>query len=246
MPTPGAVGLIIERVARRDGVSVAGGGHRRRHDRRVLGARGPGADAVFNRTVCANLGMSYSVANVMAEAGLENILRWVPFPVDEGTLRNGIRNKMIRPTTIPQTLEDLVIEQAIAREALRLAFEQHRALAVGLKGVQQERTISEALSQSAGGASLVDLLELGLIVGSGGVLSHAPRRVQAALMMMDAFLPEGLTLLAVDSIFMTPQLGVLATVHEAGGHAGLRPRLPGAPRRRCSRRSAPGAPGSRA
>src|SRR4029079_7135645 len=64
------------------------------------------------------------------------------------------------------------------------------------------------------GASLVNLRDLGLLVGSGGVLSHAPRRVQAALMMVDAFLPEGLTHLAVDSIFMAPQLGLLSTVHE--------------------------------
>jgi hypothetical protein len=120
---------------------------------------------------------------------------------------------MIRPTTIPHTLEDLVIEQAIAREALRLAFEQHKSLAVGLKGVQSERTISDIMAQSETGASLVDLLALDLLVGSGGVLSHAPRREQAALMMIDAFLPEGLTHLAVDSIFMAPQLGVLSTVH---------------------------------
>ncbi len=33
-------------------------------------------------------------------------------------------------------------------------------------------------------------------------------------MMLDAFLPEGVTELAVDSIFMMPQLGVLAAVHE--------------------------------
>jgi len=32
--------------------------------------------------------------------------------------------------------------------------------------------------------------------------------------MIDAFLPEGVTRLAVDSIFMMPQLGVLATVNE--------------------------------
>ena len=169
---------------------------------------------VFNRTVSANLGMSYSVANVMAEAGIESILRWVPFAVDEVDLRNRIKNKMIRPTTIPQTLEDLVIEQAICREALRLSFDQHRALAVGLKGRQQARDISEVLDQSGSGGSLVDLLELGLLVGSGGVLSHAPRRQQAMAMMIDALLPEGVTELAVDSIFMTPQLGVLATVHE--------------------------------
>ena len=32
-------------------------------------------------------------------------------------------------------------------------------------------------------------------------------------MMVDAFQPEGVTRLAVDSIFMMPQLGVLATIH---------------------------------
>ena len=209
MPTPGAVGIIIEKVAKRDRMSVVG-----------VDIGGATTDVfsvfqgVFNRTVSANLGMSYSVSNVMAEAGIENILRWVPFAVDEVELRNRIKNKMIRPTTIPQTLEDLVIEQAISREALRLAFEQHRSLAVGLKGIQTARTISDVMHQSESGSTLVSLLDLGLLVGSGGVLSHAPRRVQSALMMIDAFLPEGLTHLAVDSIFMAPQLGVLSSVHE--------------------------------
>ena len=214
MPTPAAVGLIIEKVARRDGMAVVGvdiGGA----TTDVFSVfQTEAGQSVFNRTVSANLGMSYSVSNVMAEAGIENILRWVPFTVDETELRNRIKNKMIRPTTIPQTLEDLVIEQAICREALRLSFEQHKALAVGLKGRQQARDISDAMTQSGSGASLVDLLALGLLVGSGGVLSHAPRRAQAMLMMVDAFLPEGVTELAVDSIFMTPQLGVLSTVHE--------------------------------
>jgi hypothetical protein len=67
---------------------------------------------------------------------------------------------MIRPTTIPDTLEELVIEQAISREALRLAFEQHKALAVGLKGVQQERTISDVFEQDDSGATLVNLADL--------------------------------------------------------------------------------------
>jgi uncharacterized protein (TIGR01319 family) len=208
MPTPGAVGLIIEQVARHENLAVVG-----------VDIGGATTDVfsvfqkVFNRTVSANLGMSYSVSNVMAEAGIGNILRWVPFAVDEVELRNRIKNKMIRPTTIPQNLEELVIEQAIAREALRLAFEQHRALAVGLKGVQTERTISDITQQTTSGSTLVKLLDLALLIGSGGVLSHAPRRIQAALMMIDAFLPEGLTELAVDSIFMAPQLGVLSTVH---------------------------------
>ncbi len=208
MPTPGAVGLIIETIAREEKIQVVG-----------VDIGGATTDVfsvfqgVFNRTVSANLGMSYSVSNVLAEAGLPNILRWVPFEIEERDLRNRIKNKMIRPTTIPQSLEELIIEQAIAREALRLAFEQHKSLAVGLKGVQQERTISDTFEQSASGETLVRLDHLDLLVGSGGVLSHAPRRAQAALMMLDAFLPELVTELAVDSIFMMPQLGVLSTVH---------------------------------
>src|SRR5689334_20018745 len=215
MPTPGAVGLIIEKVAKRDRMAVVGvdiGGATT--DVFSVFKDPEGEQTVFNRTVSANLGMSYSVSNVMAEAGISNILRWVPFPVDEVELRNRIKNKMIRPTTIPQTLDDLVVEQAICREALRLSLEQHRALAVGLKGRQTARDISDTFEQAGSGASLVNLMDLGLLVGSGGVLSHAPRRAQSMLMMIDAFLPEGVTEIAVDSIFMTPQLGVLSTVHE--------------------------------
>jgi hypothetical protein len=117
---------------------------------------------------------------------------------------------MIRPTTIPQTMEDLLVEQAVAREALRLAFIHHQQLATGLKGMQQQRDISAALDAGDGDSSLVNMFDLGLIIGSGGVLSHAPRRHQAALMMIDAFQPLGITMLAVDSIFMMPQLGVLS------------------------------------
>ena len=215
MPTPGAVGAIMQTIAAQQNIEVVGvdiGGATTDVFSVFKNQEG---EAIFNRTVSANLGMSYSISNVLAEAGMENVLRWVPFDIDVGDLGNRIKNKMIRPTTIPQALEELIIEGAIAREALRLAFDQHKQLAVELRGVQQQRTISEAFSQSETGATLVDMLSLDLIVGSGGVLSHAPRRNQAMLMMIDAFQPEGVTHLAVDSIFMMPQLGVLAQVNEA-------------------------------
>ncbi|BFU91253.1 MAG: ornithine aminomutase [Nitrospira sp.] len=209
MPTPAAVGLIMETIAKRERLNL-------------IGVDIGGAttdvfsvfDGVFNRTVSANLGMSYSVSNVLAEAGLANIMRWVPFTIDEPTLRNRIKNKMIRPTTIPQTLDELQIEQAIAREALRLALIHHKSLATGLKGVQQERTISDVFEQQTSGKTLIDMVNLDLIVGSGGILSHAPRRIQSMLMMVDAYEPMGCTRLSVDSIFMMPHLGVLSTINE--------------------------------
>jgi len=209
MPTPGAVGSLIEMIAAEENISVVG-----------VDIGGATTDIFsvfqnqFNRTVSANLGMSYSICNVLAEASLKNVLRWVPLDIDEKELTNRIGNKMIRPTTVPQSMEELKIEQAIAREALRLSFIQHKSFAVNLKGVQKERTISDAFEQSDSGLSLVDMMELDLLVGSGGVLSHAPRREQSARMLIDSFLPEGITQLAVDSIFMMPQLGVLANIDQ--------------------------------
>jgi len=208
MSTPNAVGKIIRTVAEQ-------------FDINVLAADIGGAttdvfsvfNGVYNRTVSANLGMSYSIGNVLAEAGVRGISRWAPFEVNEADLRNSLRNKMIRPTTIPQTMRDLRIEQAVAREALRLAFEHHKTLARSLKGVQTVRTIGEIMDQQATGQTLVNMMALDMIIGSGGVLSHAPRRVESAYMMLDAYQPEGVTMLAVDSIFMMPQLGVLSTVH---------------------------------
>ncbi len=210
MPTPAAVGNIMQTIARNESIEVLG-----------VDIGGATTDVfsvfteeyLFNRTVSANLGMSYSISNVLASATLPSILRWVPFDIDESELRNMIKNKMIRPTTIPALLEELVLEQAIAKEALRLAFIQHKEFAVSLKGTQQVRDISQAFDQSVSGATIVNMMTLDLLVGSGGVLSHAPRRNQTVMMLIDAFLPEGITRLAVDSIFMMPHLGVLAEIN---------------------------------
>jgi uncharacterized protein (TIGR01319 family) len=207
MSTPNAVGKIMETIARERGIDVLG-----------VDIGGATTDVfsvfkgIFNRTVSANLGMSYSICNVLTEAGLPNIKRWLPFEEDDAYIRNQLRNKMIRPTTIPQDLRDLQIEQAAAREALRLAFEHHKSLAREMIGVQQQRDIGELFEQKGAGKTLVDLMNLDMVVGSGGVLAHAPEFAQTALMMMDAYAPEGKTTLAKDSIFMMPQLGVLSTL----------------------------------
>ncbi len=208
MPTPAAVGNILQTIAKQKGINVVGvdiGGA----TTDVFSV----FDGVFNRTVSANLGMSYSIANVCAEAGMANVLRWVHTNIDERELRNRVKNKMIRPTTIPQTLEALIFEQAVAREALRLAYIQHKSFATTLKGIQRQRTVGDTFSQEISGQTIVDNMKLNLLVASGGVLSHAPRMQQTAMMLIDSFEPEGFTELAKDSIFMMPHLGVLAEVH---------------------------------
>ncbi len=210
MATPNAVGKLLKEYAENEKINVLGvdiGGATTDVFSVFLAGNG---ERIYNRTVSANLGMSYSICNVLKEAGVENIARWLPFEIDPAEVRNRLRNKMIRPTTIPQTYEDLLIEHAVSREALRLAFEHHKSLARDLVGSSQQRDVGQIFDQKAAGASLVNMMNLDMIIGSGGVLSHAPKRAQSALMMMDAYQPEGITMLTVDSIFMMPHLGVLS------------------------------------
>jgi hypothetical protein len=121
-------------------------------------------------------------------------------------------NKMIRPTTIPQTLEDLIVEHSVAREALRLGLQHHRTIATRLKGVQVQRTISDMFEQAITD-SYVEMMNIDICAGTGGLLSHAPRRIQSMLILTDAWLTEGVTRMMQDSVFMMPHLGVVSTVY---------------------------------
>lgn len=210
MPTPAAVGNVIQTYAedsKQNLLAVDIGGA----TTDVFSVFQHQGKYIFNRTVSANLGMSYSVANVLKETGIENIARWLP-DADLKDFKNRLRNKMLRPTSIPQTKDDLMLEQAVCREALRLSLLHHRELAVGIDSTK-EKSIANIFSQSTAKFELVNLLELDLVIGSGGVLSHAPERLQAAMMMLDGFALQGFTHIAVDSIFMLPHLGVLASVN---------------------------------
>ena len=207
MPTPAGEGIAIQLIADTYNQNVLGVG---------LGGATTNVysivDGRFVRSVSANLGMSYSVTNVLKEAGVENIMRWLPFNLDEEEVCSRLMNKMIRPTTIPQTLEDLIVEHSVAREALRLGLQHHRTIATRLKGIQVRRTISEVFEQEME-ESYVKMNIIDIMAGTGGLLSHAPERIQSMLILTDAWLPEGITRIFQDSVFMMPHLGVLSTVH---------------------------------
>ncbi len=205
VPTPSAVGDMLEHMAETYGVNVIGidiGGA----TTDIFSAFGD----EFHRSVSANIGMSYSLGNVFVQSTPDRILRWLPFPYREEDLRDWNFNKMIRPTTLPEALDDLILEQAVGREAIRLSFEHHMTVAVGLKGIKVNRSFDNALDQTRTGQPVVTPGAIDVIVGSGGLISHAPRRSQAALMILDGIQPVGATRLYVDNVFMLPHLGVLA------------------------------------
>jgi hypothetical protein len=206
MPTPAGEGIAMQLIASELNTNVLGVG---------LGGATTNVYSIYDkrfvRSVSANLGMSYSISNVCKETGINNILRWLPFEKNIGELQSEIKNKMIRPTTIPQTINDLIIEHAVAREALRLGLEHHKTIATRLKGINVERTVGDLLDQGLED-TYIDMMNFSVICGTGGLLSHAPKRVQTLLILTDAFQPEGVTRLFQDSVFMMPHLGVLSTV----------------------------------
>ena len=207
MPTPAGEGMAMQLIANTYKQNVLGVG---------LGGATTNIYSImegrFVRSVSANLGMSYSVTNVMKEAGIDNIMRWITFNLDREEVASRLMNKMIRPTTIPQTLEDLIVEHSVAREALRLGLKHHRTIATRLKGIQLERTISDMFEQAVE-ESYVNMINIDICAGTGGLLSHAPRRIQSMLVLTDAWLTEGVTRMMQDSVFMMPHLGVVSTVY---------------------------------
>ena len=204
LPTPTAVGEILVRYASKRRVNLL-----------CVDIGGATTDVFsvvngnYMRSVSANFGMSYSIGNVINQAGEENIVRWLPEEQEADQLKWRLATKLLYPISIPATIEDLFAEQAAAREALRLSYLDHIAIAK----VQKPKGLFE--TGLLVDKQEIDIAQIDLIIGSGGVLCNAPDRGQAALMLLDAFQPVGVTQLMVDSVFMLPHLGAFTHLDEA-------------------------------
>ncbi|MBN2227442.1 MAG: glutamate mutase L [candidate division Zixibacteria bacterium] len=213
LPTPAAVGKILA-LASKD------------MNARLLAVDIGGATTdVFTadrgrlfRTVSANLGMSYSILNVVDQAGLDTIHRLIDFDISHEELLDCIGNKYLQPTSLPFDRKGTVIECAVASAAIREAVKDHFRV---LEGVALSRTEEELgwniLKHKGRGRSpkgrAFDLDGYDLVIGSGGRLSHSPREI-ATMILLNALEPTHRIDLAVDSVFMFPHLGVLSQVDE--------------------------------
>jgi uncharacterized protein (TIGR01319 family) len=157
------------------------------------------------RTVSANLGMSYSIRNVVESGGISRINEFHCLHLTDRELWNHVGNKHINPTGLPSKHEDVRIEWAVATAAIREAVDQHFSV--------MHATAEETRALGPGGLLELRPEDYGMVIGSGGILSHSPRDAAAA-MLLDALEPSGVMELAVDSAFMFPHLGVLAEVNE--------------------------------
>lgn len=171
----------------------------------VLGADVGGAtvtigalvDGQFDLAIRSDLGLSYNAAHILEQVPVESIMRWLPFELGPVEIENALHNKALRHRTLPHSREDLYLEQAVAREVLRL-------------------TLGDLARRWPAGSSRIypDLSpKFHLIVGRGGAVANAPHYGQAALILLDALQPVGVSGLAVDKFGLLAPLGAVAMVN---------------------------------
>lgn len=146
-----------------------------------------GEQGEFIPTVNTTVGVGANIGDILHQVGLQRITRWLPFSTTENEVRQFVLNHMLHPQGLPADSRELSLMQAFAREAIAL-------------------TIEDAKKSNS------QLPESDLILATGGVLSHAPKYGQVAMMLLDAIQPRGVTSLVLDRTMLISQLGAVATV----------------------------------
>ncbi len=148
-------------------------------------------DGVLNNKVHSDLGLGISLPGLLSYASVADVSRWLPTEVSDSEVRDYIFNKAIYPGTIPAELTDLHIEYALLRELVRAGLSLSR-------------------SDWAVGASSELMPPLEPIIATGGAIARAPRPGYAALALLDAVQPRGITTLVLDPYNLVPAVGAAA------------------------------------
>ncbi len=175
----------------------------------TVAASFPGGDGQPWLQVVPDLGVGYGAPTLLKRVGVEAIARWLPFEPEPGEVEALLLNKGLRPATIPQGRRQLLIEQAAAREAVRLVMSRAR------------ESWQPILSRGGRGPWRWLTPPMEPVIACGGILSQAPRPGQAALMLLDAIEPIGITTILLDERGVASALGAVAVTQPLAAVQGL-------------------------
>ncbi len=146
--------------------------------------------------VYPHFGMGASIAELLQYTTPENITRWLSMDMSSQRISDYIYTKALYPNSIPATKEDLQIEQALGREALRIAVE----------------SMTEKLPDDVPvlKKNLLPLFEV--ILAGGSVISNSPSYGQRLLILLDALQPTGINTIILDQNNLLPALGAAADI----------------------------------
>ena len=176
----------------------------------------------LQRTVSANLGMSYSALNVLKESTEEGFMNMLGEGFTADDVRNYIGNKCLNPTLLPMTEAEKQIEKTLATQAIRLALIRHQEMHFNQEKIGfLERVTSNDVDgfdfkfnyQVYEKRYQFQQSDIDLIIASGGVFAHLDDPLDAALIVINAISPKGITEIKIDKDFISPHIGVLSEVN---------------------------------
>lgn len=190
LPSARALGHVIQYLSANDpqhgvlGVDVGG----------ATTAIAAGFNGQLYMSLRSDMGTSFGGSRLLHDIGWERVARWLDFEVTEGELIEFALNKELRPGTIAEDLRELYMEQAFAREMIRMAY----------------RSARSGWPSSVPRLSSVDMPSFSPVIGSGAVMAHAPRPAHAALLLLDGLELAGQSTLVLDTYGLAVALGAMA------------------------------------
>ncbi len=139
-------------------------------------------------SVRSDLGMGQPLAHILGKVDPAIILEWAMSDLTPNDLRDFLFNKSLHPHTTPLSKEELHLEQAVARQMIRL-------------------TVDDAMESWGWSGRMPGM---NLLILRGGVITNTPRPGQAVLMFLDAIQPTGIFPVVIDRYSLLPAMGLLA------------------------------------
>ncbi len=163
-----------------------------------LGASAAVVSAAFGSDltmgVYPQLGLGESLSGLLRYIPLEEILKWIPFEIPAEVVRDRLYQKSLYPSALPAAVEDLAIEQAVARQVLRVALNS------------AAKDFPATVHRPAPG--MLPFFEP--ILAMGSVVTRAPTLGESLLVLLDGIQPVGITTLILDQNNLLPALGAAA------------------------------------
>jgi len=154
-------------------------------------------DGEIQLGVFPEYGLGQGIRGLLENSHINEIQRWIPLEVSEDYVQDYIFNKQIYPASVPVSAEDLAIEQALARQAIRKAL------------LAAQGGFSKNIGRS--GTGMLPWFEP--IVATGSVLNKAPSVGHSLLTLLDAVQPTSITTLVLDQHNLAAPLGAAASIN---------------------------------
>jgi uncharacterized protein (TIGR01319 family) len=188
----------------------------------------------FHRTVSANVGLSFSMANILAsvlkDRSIKELTDYLPPSYTEDNIRNYINNKTLNPSYLPTSDPERYLEQMCAVLGFELSLSQHLEMNFNnlrndffdrIDSVFSFLTVEywkKMLSRDEYCEECYNIdqhnkfymSDIQTILGSGGVIAYANSREEQIYMLNEGLKPYGITKIVIDKPFKISHMGILS------------------------------------